>query len=112
MSQRAKRLIKSKQKYSDRHRLVVWRSSRHMYATIYSTSNQALFSASTLTADVKSQIKKGMKKIEQANLVGAAIAKLALSKGIKEVCFDRAGFLYHGRVAELARAAREAGLVF
>jgi len=109
---RVKRMVKAKQRYSDRHRLVVWRSSQHIYATIYSTSNLALFTASTLNKDVKSTIKKGMKKVEQAAVVGSHIAKMALDRGIKEVCFDRSGFVYHGRVAELARAAREAGLAF
>jgi large subunit ribosomal protein L18 len=112
MGIRAKKLVTFKQQYSPLHRLRIWRTSRHMYAYIVSTSGQTLFSLSTLTPDVRKQIKKDMNKKDQAKLVGSLIGKLALSKGIKKVCFNRAGFLYHGRVASLADGAREADLDF
>ena len=61
---------------------------------------------------IKKQIKKGASKTDQAKLVGAEIAKVAQEKGIKIVCFDRNGFIYHGRIRALAEAARDAGLDF
>ena len=70
-----------------------------------------LASASTVDKELKSQIAYGGNK-EAAKAVGEAIAKRALAKGIEEVTFDRGGFLYHGRVKELADGAREAGLKF
>ena len=70
-----------------------------------------LASASSLDKELKGQIENGGNK-EAAKKVGEAIAKRALEKGIEEVCFDRGGFLYHGRVAELAAGAREGGLKF
>ena len=68
-------------------------------------------SASTIDKELKADIKYGGNK-EAAKAVGEAIAKRALAKGIETVCFDRGGFLYHGRVKELADGAREAGLKF
>ncbi len=70
-----------------------------------------LVSASTLDKELKAQIGYGGNK-EAAKQVGQAIAKRALDKGIEVVCFDRGGFLYHGRVQELADGAREGGLKF
>ena len=64
-----------------------------------------------LSEELKAEIGYGGNK-EAAKKVGEAVAKRALEKGIEEVCFDRGGFLYHGRVAELADGAREAGLKF
>ena len=70
-----------------------------------------LASASTIDKELKSDIAYGGNK-DAAKAVGEAIAKRALAKGIEEVTFDRGGFLYHGRVKELADGAREAGLKF
>ena len=70
-----------------------------------------LVAASSLDKDLKGEIAHGGNK-EAAKKVGEALAKRALAKGIEEVCFDRGGFLYHGRVAELAEGAREGGLKF
>ena len=70
-----------------------------------------LVSASSLDKDLKAEIGYGGNK-EAAKKVGEAVAKKAVAKGIEEVCFDRGGFLYHGRVAELAEGAREGGLKF
>ena len=70
-----------------------------------------LVSASSLDKELKAEIGYGGNK-EAAKKVGEAVAKKAVAKGIEEVCFDRGGFLYHGRVAELAEGAREGGLKF
>lgn len=95
-----------------RPRLCVFRSLSNIYAQIIDDENQVtLVSASTLESDVKSKIKFGGNK-EAAKEVGKAIAQKALDKGIDNVVFDRGGYIYHGRVLELAQAAREAGLKF
>lgn len=91
-------------------RLNVFRSGNHIYAQIIDdTIGHTLVSASTLdkSADLTSTHNK-----EAANFVGKSIAKKALEKGIEEVVFDRGGFIYHGRIKELAESAREAGLKF
>ena len=93
-------------------RLCVFRSTNNIYAQIIDDVNGVtLASASTVDKELKSQIAYGGNK-EAAKAVGEAIAKRALAKGIEEVTFDRGGFLYHGRVKELADGAREAGLKF
>ena len=93
-------------------RLAVYRSTKHIYAQLIDDVNHVtLASASSNDKDLKEQLKHGG-NIEAAKVVGAAIAKKAKAKGIECVVFDRGGFLYHGRVAALADAAREAGLEF
>jgi large subunit ribosomal protein L18 len=95
-----------------RPRLTVFRSATHIYAQVVDDlSGRTLASASTLSAEVKGQT-AGKKKLEQAKLVGALLAERAKKAGITRVVFDRNGFLYHGRVAALAAAARESGLEF
>lgn len=95
-----------------RPRLSVYRSTEHIYAQIVDDlAGRTLVSASTLAADLKGQL-DGKKKAEQAKLVGALLARRAKQAGITKVVFDRNGFLYHGRVAALAAAAREQGLEF
>lgn len=89
----------------ERPRLSVFRSGQHIYAQIIDDAKGA-----TLTAE--SDLKDKGKKGERAYNVGKRLAKRALAKKIKTVIFDRGGFLYHGRVAELARGAREGGLKF
>ncbi len=97
---------------SERPRLNVFRSLNHIYAQIIiDETGRTLASASTIDPEIKGQVKSGG-NIEAAKLVGAAVAKRALAAGVTEVVFDRAGYLYHGRVAALADAAREAGLQF
>ena len=97
---------------SERPRLCVFRSSKHIYAQIIEdASGSSLVSASTQCKSVSEDIDY-TGNISAATAVGAAIAKLALEKDIKEVVFDRNGFVYHGRVKALADAAREAGLEF
>lgn len=94
----------------ERPRLNIYRSTNHIYAQIIDDSiGQTLVSASTLD---KSPNLTSTHNKEAAKYVGEAIAKKALEKGIDEVVFDRGGYIYHGRVKELAEAAREAGLKF
>ena len=97
---------------AERPRLSVFRSNNHMYAQIIDdTVGNTLVSASTLEKDVKSELEK-TNNVEAAAYLGTVIAKKALDKGIKTVVFDRGGFIYQGKVAALADAAREAGLEF
>ncbi|HHV95093.1 MAG TPA: 50S ribosomal protein L18 [Clostridiaceae bacterium] len=97
---------------SERPRLNVFRSHKHIYAQIIDDSaGHTLVAASTLDPLLKGKIKNGGNK-EAAREVGKLIATKALEKGIKQVVFDRGGYIYHGRVKELAEAAREAGLDF
>ena len=93
-------------------RLAVFRSNKHMYAQIIDdTVGNTLVSASTLQKDVKAELEK-TNNVDAAAYLGKVIAEKALEKGIKEVVFDRGGFIYQGKVAALAEAAREAGLEF
>lgn len=95
-----------------RPRLCVFRSGKHCYAQVIDDEGgRTLAAASTLEKDVKGQIRYGGNKAAAA-LIGKTIAQRALQAGIKEVVFDRREYKYHGRVAALADAAREAGLVF
>ena len=96
----------------ERPRLAVFRSNNHMYAQIIDdTVGNTLVAASTLEKDVKAQLEK-TNDVNAAAYIGTVIAKRALEKGITEVVFDRCGFIYQGKVAALAEAAREAGLTF
>ena len=93
-------------------RLCVYRSLNHMYAQVIDdTVGKTLVSCSTLDPQVKGQLaeldKKGASK-----LVGKVVAERAIAAGIKQVVFDRGGYVYTGRVAEVAAGAREAGLDF
>ncbi|XBC43589.1 MAG: 50S ribosomal protein L18 [Buchnera aphidicola (Meitanaphis flavogallis)] len=93
-------------------RLIVHRTSRHIYAQIISPrSSLVLAVASTLEKKISQSIKY-TGNVEAAVAVGNVIAKRALKSGIKNVSFDRSGFQYHGRVKALADAARKAGLEF
>ena len=95
---------------AEKPRLNVYRSLSNIYAQIINdVTGETLVAASTVEKDIKENYGGN---IEAAKAVGEAIAKKALEKGIKEVVFDRGGYLYHGRVAALATAAREAGLEF
>lgn len=97
---------------AERPRLAVFRSNKHMYAQIIDDKKGiTLVSASTLQADVKEGLEY-TDNIEAAARVGKVIGERALQAGIKEVVFDRGGFVYHGKVQALADAAREAGLTF
>ena len=96
----------------ERPRLNVYRSLNNIYAQVIDdTTSQTLASASTLDAEIKGQLAEKTKK-EAAKLVGELVGKRALEKGVQEVVFDRGGYLYTGRVAELAEGARQGGLKF
>ena len=96
----------------DRPRLTVYKSLRHMYAQIVDdTTGKTLAAASTGSKALKGELGED-DKTAAAKRVGAAIARAALEKGVTKVVFDRNGFDYHGRVAAVAQAAREAGLQF
>ena len=93
-------------------RLAVYRSTKHIYAQLIDdVKGVTVVSASSVDKDLKEKIGHGG-NIASAKTIGEAIAKKALKKGVKDVVFDRGGFLYHGRIAALADAAREAGLNF
>ncbi|MBE5887084.1 MAG: 50S ribosomal protein L18 [Lachnospiraceae bacterium] len=97
---------------AERPRLAVFRSNNHMYAQIIDdTVGNTLVAASTLDKDVKAELEK-TNNVEAAAYLGKVIAKKALDKGITTVVFDRGGFIYQGKIAALADAAREAGLEF
>ena len=110
---RRKKTIKKKLRgTSERPRLSVFRSSRHIYGQIIDdVTGQTLVSASTVSAELLSEL-GGTGNTASAKKVGMLVAKRALEKGIKRVVFDRNGFLYHGRVKALAESAREGGLEF
>jgi large subunit ribosomal protein L18 len=95
-----------------RKRLSVFRSSKHIYAQVIDDDRGAtLVSASSLEKITREGLKTGA-NLDAAKTVGKLIAQRAQDKGIKEVVFDRGGYLYHGRVKALAEAAREGGLSF
>ena len=96
----------------ERPRLAVFRSNQHMYAQIIDdAAGNTLVSASTLEKEVKAKLTK-TNDVEAAAYLGSVIGKRAVDAGIKEVVFDRGGFIYQGKIAALAEAAREAGLEF
>ncbi len=95
---------------SERPRLCVFRSEKNIYAQIIDdVAQKTLVAASSLDKDFSVEL--GSNK-EAAKLVGEMVAKRAIEKGIKAVVFDRGGYIYHGRIQQLAEAAREAGLEF
>ncbi|NVN97761.1 MAG: 50S ribosomal protein L18 [Geobacteraceae bacterium] len=97
---------------TERPRLNVFKSSKHIHAQIIDdTTGVTLVAASTISPDIKSDLDYSG-NVEAAKKVGAAIAKKAIDKNIISVVFDRNGFLYHGRIKALADAARENGLSF
>ena len=94
---------------AERPRLAVFRSNNHMYAQII--DGHTLVSASTLEKEIKAEL-ENTDTVDAAAYIGTVVAKRAIEKGIKEVVFDRGGFIYQGKIQALADAAREAGLVF
>jgi large subunit ribosomal protein L18 len=97
----------------DRPRFCVYRSLNHIYAQLIDdTTGKTLLAASTLSKDVRDQLNGVKGKIAAGKIVGLAAAKKALEMNIKEVVFDRGGFLYHGRVKAVADGARGGGLKF
>jgi large subunit ribosomal protein L18 len=95
-----------------RVRLSVFRSSKHIYAQLIDDAKGlTLAAASSLEKDMRGSLKTGA-NVAAAKAVGKLVAERATAKGVKEVVFDRGGYLYHGRVKALADAAREGGLKF
>ena len=95
-------------------RLSVFKSLKHFYAQIIDDDKrETLYSASLLTPEVRAMLSQdNQNKSQNAKKLGKYVGEKALSKGIKKVCFDRAGYRYHGRVKAFADGAREAGLEF
>ncbi|AWB47058.1 50S ribosomal protein L18 [Paenibacillus sp. CAA11] len=106
------RVRKKIQGTAERPRLNVYRSAKHIYAQIIDdVAGVTLASASTVDKELSKEIGNGG-NVESARKVGELIAKRGQEKGVKNVVFDRGGYLYHGRIQALADAAREAGLEF
>ena len=112
---RVKKHMRIRNRFSgtaERPRLAVFRSNNHMYAQIIDdTVGNTLVSASTLESAVKAELTK-TNDVDAAAYLGTVIGKRAVEKGITKVVFDRGGYIYQGKVAALADAAREAGLEF
>lgn len=112
---RIKRHMRARNKMhgtSERPRLNVFRSEKHIYAQIINDDlGNTLVAASSLDKELKDTVSVGSNK-EAAKVVGELVAKKAQAAGITKVVFDRGGYIYHGRVKELAEAARQAGLEF
>ncbi len=110
--QRKKRVKDKVWGTSERPRLCVFKSSRHIYAQVIDDSRGCtLAAASTLSPEIR-EIKKTQGKVGIARQVGTLIAAKVLTAQIKKVAFDRNGFIYHGRIKAIAEAAREKGLDF
>ena len=109
---RQKRIRKKILGTTERPRLCVFRSARHIYAQVIDdVEGQTIATASSLEKQVQENADlKG--KVAVANIIGSLCAERAQQKGIKEVVFDRNGFLYHGRVKAVSEGARKAGMVF
>ena len=109
---RHKRVRKNLSGTAQRPRLAVFRSVTDIYAQVIDdAAGHTLVSASSIDKDLREKV-KGLKKSEQAKVVGKAVAERAKSKGISAVVFDRGGFKYMGRVKALADGARDGGLQF
>ncbi len=116
LSPRKRRQIRVRAKVygtPERPRLNVFRSARHIYAQIIDDDlGYTLVAASTVETETKGKISDENTKVDEAKLVGQTIAQRAKEKGIDKVVFDRAGYIYHGRIKALAEGARAAGLQF
>ncbi|MBT1446600.1 50S ribosomal protein L18 [Shewanella sp. JM162201] len=112
-SSRLRRATRARKKIQELgvNRLVVHRTPRHIYAQVINPESQVVAAASTVEKSIKEALKY-TGNVDAAKAVGKAIAERAVEKGVTVVAFDRSGFKYHGRVAALADAAREAGLQF
>lgn len=104
--------LKLRSNAGGRPRLSVYRSSKHIYAQVIDDAQgRTLAAASTKDAEIGASLKTGA-NVDAAKAVGDLIAKRAIAAGVKEVVFDRGGYMFHGRVKALADAAREGGLSF
>lgn len=111
--QRVKLRIRKKLKGTpERPRISVFRSNKHIYAQIIDDiAGRTLVAASTKSKELSDKL-IGLKKVQQAELVGQLLAQKALEANIQKVVFDRSGYKYHGRVKALAEGARKGGLIF
>ena len=110
---RKRRVRKNVSGTMDRPRLTVFRSHQNIYAQIIDdTQGRTLVAASTMEKPVRTELPTGRGNKKAAALVGTALAARAIEKGIKKVVFDRNGYPFHGRIKDLAEAARKAGLQF
>ena len=110
---RHKRIRKVLRGTPERPRLCVHRSAKNIYAQLIDdVGGEVLFGLSTLNKDVRKQTDSKGGNVPAASVLGKAVAAKAKEKGIESVCFDRGGYLYHGRVKAFAEAAREGGLQF
>ncbi len=110
---RHKRVRKKVSGTSERPRMAVFRSLKHIYVQIIDDSQgRTLAAASSLDPKIRAEVNGGEAKSEVSTLVGKLIAERAVDQGIKTVVFDRGGFKYHGRTKALAEAARKGGLAF
>lgn len=108
-----KRIRKQVVGTSEKPRLAVFRSLKHIYAQLIDDDRgHTMVQISSLSGAVKTQLEKGKGKISASKLVGMELAKAAKSQGIETVVFDRGGYQYHGRVKAVAEGAREGGLKF
>ncbi len=110
---RLRRALRTRKKIQElgATRLVIHRTPRHTYAQVIDAESKVVASASTVEKAVREQVKY-TGNVEAAKVVGQLVAQRATEKGVTSVAFDRSGFLYHGRIAALVSAAREAGLQF
>jgi len=112
-TRRRKRIRKIIVGTKERPRLSVRRSLNHLYAQVVDDVNgKTLAQVSTLSKGLKDSLKRKAGNVKGASLLGAAIAEKCKKEGIAKVVFDRAGYMYHGRVKALAEAARKGGLIF
>ncbi len=109
---RKKRIRKKLVGSANRPRLCVFRSARHIYAQIIDDSSGQTLAAASSTEKTVREKTKVKNKVTDANMVGEIIGQRAMEKGVKQVVFDRNGFLYHGRIKAVSKGAREAGLKF
>jgi large subunit ribosomal protein L18 len=112
--QRAHLRVRSRVKgTSERPRLSVFKSLQHVYAQVIDDSQgRTLAQASSLDAEIRSQMGTSGATVATASLVGKAVAERAREKGVEAVVFDRGGYIYHGKVKAIADGAREGGLKF
>ena len=112
-ARRRKHIRKIVRGTAERPRLVVFRSNRAIYGQIVDDTKQnTLASASTLNKEIAEEIAEAKSKVEAAKLAGKLLGQIAKERKIEKVVFDRAGYLYHGRVKAFAEGAREGGLIF
>jgi large subunit ribosomal protein L18 len=109
---RKRRIRKKIHGTAERPRLSVFRSARNTYAQIIDDSQGHTLTTASTVEQVAKDAPKFESKVDAAKFIGKLVAERALDKGIKEIVFDRNGFLYHGRIKSLSDGAREAGLIF